>query len=75
MAKLTEEQREELLETFEYNDLDGDGMIEMDEFVQMLEELEWEISEREAHVGFQDIDTNDDGLIDFEEFVAWWTED
>jgi hypothetical protein len=41
----------------------------------MLEELEWEISEREAHVGFQDIDTNDDGLIDFEEFVAWWTED
>ena len=35
----------------------------------------WEISEREAHIGFQDIDTNDDGLIDFEEFVAWWTED
>ena len=75
MAKLTQEQREELLETFEYNDLDGDGMIEMDEFVQMLQELEWEIAEREAHVGFQDIDTNDDGLIDFDEFVAWWTED
>jgi calmodulin len=75
MANLSEEQREELLETFEYNDLDADGMIEMDEFVQMLQELEWEISEREAQIGFQDIDTNDDGLIDFEEFVAWWTED
>jgi calmodulin len=75
MAKLSEEQREELLETFEYNDLDADGMIEMDEFVQMLQELEWEISQREAQIGFQEIDTNDDGLIDFEEFVAWWTED
>jgi calmodulin len=75
MEKLSEEQREELLETFEYNDVDGDGKIQMDEFVQMLQELEWEISEREAHIGFQDIDTNDDGLIDFEEFVAWWTED
>jgi Ca2+-binding EF-hand superfamily protein len=75
VVKLTEEQREELLETFEYNDLDGDGKIEHDEFVQMLAELEWEISAREARVGFDEIDTNDDGLIDFEEFAAWWVED
>jgi calmodulin len=77
MAKqrLTEEQLDELRETFDYNDRDGDGMIEFDEFVVMLDELESDTSSQEAHLGFRDIDTNDDGLIDFEEFVAWWTED
>ena len=65
----------ELRETFEYNDRDGDGRIEPEEFVTMLDELEANMSAKEAKIGFQDIDTNDDGLIDFDEFVAWWTED
>ena len=42
---------------------------------QLGSELESEIDDQEATVGFRDIDKNDDGLIDFEEFVAWWTED
>ena len=71
----TEEQLEELRDTFDYNDRDEDGRIELDEFTNMLDELEADMSEQEAKVGFQDIDTNDDGLVDFEEFVAWWTED
>ncbi len=50
-------------------------MIEFDEFAAMLDELESAVSSQEAHLGFRDIDTNDDGLIDFDEFVAWWTED
>jgi len=73
--KPSEEQLEELRETFDYNDRDQDGSIELDEFIDMLDELEANMSEEEAKVGFQDIDTNDDGLIDFKEFVAWWTED
>ena len=73
--KPSEEQLDELREAFDYNDRDGDGMIEFDEFVTMLDELESGTSGQEAHLGFRDIDTNDDGLIDFEEFVAWWTED
>jgi len=73
--KPSEEQLEELRETFDYNDRDQDGSIELDEFIDMLDELEASMSEEEAKVGFQDIDTNDDGLIDFKEFVAWWTED
>lgn len=73
--KPSEEQLEELRETFDYNDRDEDGSIELDEFIDMLDELEANMSEEEAKVGFQDIDTNDDGLIDFKEFVAWWTED
>lgn len=70
-----EEQLDELRETFEYNDRDGDGSIELDEFKSMLEELESGMSGEEARLGFRDIDTNDDGLIDFDEFVAWWTQD
>jgi Ca2+-binding EF-hand superfamily protein len=73
--KPTDEQLDELREAFEYNDRDGDGRIEPDEFVAMLDELEAGMSAKEARIGFQDIDTNDDGLIDFDEFVAWWTED
>ena len=73
--KPSEETIDELREAFEYNDRDGDGRIEPDEFVTMLDELEANMSAKEAKIGFQDIDTNDDGLIDFDEFVAWWTED
>lgn len=73
--KPSEEELDELRETFDYNDRDGDGLIELDEFAAMLEELEADASEAETRVGFRDIDTNDDGRIDFGEFVAWWTED
>ena len=70
-----DDQLAELRETFEYNDRDADGRIGPDEFVVMLDELEAGMSEGEARVGFNDIDTNDDGLIDFREFAAWWRED
>lgn len=73
--KPTDDQLDELREAFQYNDRDGDGRIEPDEFVTMLDELEANMSPKEAKIGFQDIDTNDDGLIDFDEFVAWWTDD
>lgn len=75
MAKPSNDEIDELRETFDYNDRDGDGRIELDEFYEMLDELESDMSEREAKIGFEEIDTNDDGLIDFEEFVAWWTSD
>ena len=73
--KPTEEELDELREAFDYNDRDGDGRIQLDEFSAMLDELEAEMTESDIEIGFQDIDTNDDGLIDFPEFVAWWSED
>ena len=73
--KLSPEELDELRETFDYNDRDGDGRIQVGEFSEMLDELEADMSPKDIEVGFQDIDTNDDGLIDFGEFVAWWTED
>lgn len=74
-SKPNEEELDELREAFDYNDRDGDGKIQLDEFSDMLDELEAEMSEKEIEIGFKDIDTNDDGLIDFQEFVAWWSED
>jgi Ca2+-binding EF-hand superfamily protein len=73
--KPSEEDLDELRETFDYNDRDGDGLIELDEFAAMLDELEANMSETETRVGFNDIDTNGDHRIDFAEFVAWWTDD
>jgi calmodulin len=75
MANVDEDERAELREAFDYNDRNADGMIQLEEFLEMLEDLEAGVSDREARIGFQDIDTNDDGLIDFGEFVAWWTAD
>jgi calmodulin len=75
MANVDEDERAELREAFDYNDRNADGMIQLEEFLEMLEDLEADMSDREARIGFQDIDTNDDGLIDFGEFVAWWTTD
>jgi calmodulin/calcium-binding protein CML/plastin-2 len=74
-SKPNEEELDELREAFDYNDRDGDGRIQLDEFADMLDELEAEMSEKDVQIGFKDIDTNDDGLIDFQEFVAWWAED
>ncbi len=74
-VKPSEEELDELREAFDYNDRDSDGMIQLDEFAEMLDELEAGMSESEIRTGFGDIDTNDDGLIDFKEFVTWWAED
>jgi Ca2+-binding EF-hand superfamily protein len=74
-SKPNEEELDELRETFDYNDRDGDGRIQLVEFSAMLDELEAEMSASDIEIGFKDIDTNDDGLIDFGEFVDWWAED
>ncbi|MEZ5566651.1 MAG: EF-hand domain-containing protein [Gammaproteobacteria bacterium] len=62
----------ELNESFRYNDANKDGRIEFAEFVEMLEQLEAEVSDAEARVGFDEVDSDDDGAINFDEFVAWW---
>ena len=74
-SKPNEEELDELREAFDYNDRDGDGRMQVDEFSAMLDELEAEMSDSDVEIGFKDIDTNDDGLIDFDDFLAWWTED
>lgn len=69
---LTPEEREELEEAFQFNDLDNDGSIEFDEFFTMLTNMESEVSLDEARIGFRSIDTNNDGVIELDEFIEWW---
>lgn len=69
---LTDDEVEELRESFEYNDLDHDGKIDFDEFINMLSELEARVDPDEAKIGFAAIDTDNDGAIELNEFIDWW---
>lgn len=69
---LTEEEYEELEESFRYNDANKDGRIGFTEFVNMLDALEAGIKPDEARVGFEEIDTDNDGYIELDEFIDWW---
>lgn len=64
----------ELKESFSYNDSNRDGKINLEEFKNMLDELEAYVGDSEARIGFTAIDSDHDGAIDFDEFLAWWTE-
>ena len=66
---------DELHKDFAFNDANKDGLIGLEEFRELLEDLEADMSERESRIGFHEIDTDHDGAIDFKEFVAWWTSD
>jgi Ca2+-binding EF-hand superfamily protein len=72
--KLDEEKLDEVREAFDYNDRDEDGLIDLEEFADMLDDLEADMSEAETREGFREIDTNHDGKIDFGEFAAWWAD-
>jgi Ca2+-binding EF-hand superfamily protein len=70
----TPDELDELKESFQYNDSNGDGKIDLQEFLNMLSELAAEVAPEEARVGFAEIDIDKDGAIDLDEFVAWWSE-
>lgn len=71
---LEQDQLDELKEAFEFNDANGDGKIEFDEFISMLKALDAFGTREEARVGFDEIDVDNDGSIDVDEFIAWWSE-
>ena len=71
---VTPEEYDELKESFEYNDSNDDGKIDFGEFVSMLDDLEADVAEAEARIGFRAIDSDRDGAIELDEFVEWWSE-
>ena len=78
MSEPTREELAELRETFTFNDTNGDGVLDFEEFVRMmagLSGLEQGMSHAEARIGFDEIDLDRDGSIGFDEFVEWWTAD
>lgn len=63
---------EEIRETYDHFDTDGDGKIDRSEFGRLLDALDAEMSEEEKDAGFDWIDTNNNQAIEFNEFANWW---
>tara|TARA_B100001059_G_scaffold27575_1_gene22281 strand:- start:34587 stop:34832 length:246 start_codon:yes stop_codon:yes gene_type:complete len=69
---LSEQQTAAIKKEFDFFDRDGNGQIDIAEFIELLTALAPKT--KASHVGeaFQLIDKNNDGHIDFTEFAEWW---
>lgn len=63
-----------LLEAFQSNDWNGDGVLEMFEFDGLILALGIELDSDELDAAFCAIDTNNDKKIVYDEFRVWWKE-
>ena len=73
-TQLSEQKVEEIRKDFTFFDKDGNGQIDLSEFVEMLTVLSPKTKVSVVEEGFKLIDTNNDGYIDFDEFLEWWQE-
>lgn len=73
-TQLSEQKVAEIRNDFAFFDRDGNGQIDLSEFVEMLTVLSPKTKVSVVEEGFKLIDTNDDGFIDFDEFLEWWQE-
>ncbi|MFT5452407.1 MAG: calmodulin [Enterobacterales bacterium] len=71
-TKLSQEKLEEIRTNFDYFDNDNNGMIEIKEFISLLQVIEPTSTKQQAEEGFKIIDDDDNGVIDFDEFLVWW---
>lgn len=65
---------EDLRPTFDHFDRDKNGVIDFNEFNELLDVLNSDMDEPARRIGFDVIDTDGNGSIEYEEFAAWWTE-
>ncbi len=72
MQQLSQESVEEIRQHFNFFDRDGNGFIEVKEFIALLKEISPKTTTSQAITGFELVDENNDGLIEFEEFMEWW---
>jgi calmodulin len=69
-----DDRTEELREAFDAFDIDGNGIIDAEEFGRLLDALDAGMSDEEKAIGFAEIDDNGNGQIEFSEFYRWWTD-
>lgn len=72
MTELSDEDIEEIQESFEYFDTDNNGQIDYGEFVRLIGALDGDMPETEMKIGFTVIDSDNNGYIDLDEFMEWW---
>ena len=70
MEQLSEQQIEEFKKAFQHFDMNGDGVISIDELSVAMRELGHYPTEIELQEMIQEADANRDNVLDFEEFVA-----
>ena len=64
--------RLELKETFEMFDLDGSGLIDMEEFKHVVDAMGEPFTAEELRAAFDEMDEDGSGEVDFGEFRTWW---
>lgn len=69
---LSEQQLAAIKSDFDFFDRDGNGQIDIAEFIELLTALAPKTKVSHVDEGFKLIDTNNDGFIDFAEFLTWW---
>jgi len=69
---VTDEERQELMDAFEFSDSDNNGRIDFVEFIALLEGLDADVDAATAQIGFKAVDTDGNGSISFDEFLEWW---
>ena len=73
-AQLSDEKIEEIKKDFSFFGRDGNGQIDLTEFIELLTVISPKTKASHVEEGFKLIDENNDGFIDFEEFLEWWQE-
>ena len=72
MTTLSHESIQEIRQHFEFFDQDGNGYIDIKEFIKLLKTISPKTTSDQGVNGFEVVDTNNDGLIEIEEFIEWW---
>lgn len=73
-TELTPEKIAAIQKDFNFFDRDGNGQIDLQEFIELLTIISPKTKASHVEEGFKLIDENQDGYIDFDEFLAWWQE-
>ena len=71
---LSEQKVAEIKTDFDFFDRDGNGQIDITEFIELLTVLAPKTKASHVDDAFKLIDKNNDGHIDFNEFLDWWQE-
>ena len=72
-AQLTEEQKQEIKESFDLFDTDGSGTIDQKELKVAMRALGFEPKKEEIMKMIRDADQDNSGVIDFPEFLDMMT--
>ena len=72
---MSDREIDRIRQKFDAFDKDSNGLIDLEEFLDMIGELYPGTSASYLEGGFVLMDLNHDGHIDFEEFLGWWREE